>query len=151
MYCDALIPASKVINSYRIERFNEPHVERIEYYNSIPVEIKIKACYLDDEGREVTFQSDSSPIPKNRKIKYYATSSTVHPPYVVYWQVVNTGAEAAFRRTLRGGLFSQKAGWNGGLVLEEASKYSGMHWVECFFMNRGMYVARSGRFVVNID
>jgi hypothetical protein len=147
----ALIPAQRIIKAYGLSRFLEAHVEAIPDYESIPIEIKIKASYIDDDGREVPFQNDGLPIPKGKELKYYASSSKIHRPYEVFWQVVNTGADARYRGALRGGLFAQKAGWNGGTVLQEHSQYSGMHWVECFFKNRGSFIARSGRFVVNID
>lgn len=147
----ALIPTQHIVKAYGLSRFSEPHVEAIPGYESIPIEIKIKAYYIDDDGREMPFKNDSLPIPKGKELKYYASSSKVHPPYEVFWQVVNTGSDARYRKALRGGLFTRKTGWSGGTVLQEHSQYSGMHWVECFFKNRGKFIARSDKFVVNID
>jgi len=69
----------------------------------------------------------------------------------VYWQVVNTGKEALAKGTigLRGGIFS------GGTVNWEHTEYQGVHWVECFVVDRkkgrnGMCLYKSGQFLVNI-
>jgi hypothetical protein len=68
----------------------------------------------------------------------------------VYWQVVNTGPEAASVGQLRGSIFPAASRGVGGLRQKEATSYTGMHWVECFIVKNGVCVAHSQEYVVNI-
>lgn len=74
-------------------------------------------------------------------------------PYDVRWQVVNTGPHAAGDNGLRGDFFTgrtleQKPAVK--LVNWEVTRYTGRHWIECFVLQNGVCVGRSGRFYVNI-
>jgi hypothetical protein len=90
--------------------------------------------------------SNSPPLPKNADLTFEAVTN-VAKPYEVYWQVVNTGEEARLAGQLRGEFYdSNKSGRN----RNESTKYTGMHWVECFVVKNGACVARSGEFIVNI-
>ena len=80
----------------------------------------------------------------------FTVSTNVPPPYEVYWQIINTGAEATRARDLRGRFESAKTS-HGHLVRRETAVYRGTHSVECFIVKQGYCVARSGLFVVNID
>jgi Second Messenger Oligonucleotide or Dinucleotide Synthetase domain/Adenylyl/Guanylyl and SMODS C-terminal sensor domain len=87
------------------------------------------------------------------RIKYKA-ATTARAPFEVYWQVVNTGAHARSVGGLRGGYHKGKLA-NGNLSPDslvdwERTEYSGQHWIECFIVQGGFCVARSGRFVVRI-
>ena len=68
--------------------------------------------------------------------------TNVQVTFQYYWQVVNTG-EAA-KVDLRGEIFS------GNQVQWEKTKYRGKHWIECFIVQDGICVARSGKFFINI-
>lgn len=94
--------------------------------------------------------TNRSQIPKNCNI-YFVASTNVPKPFDVYWQVVNTGDEAARAGSLRGGIFHSQTAGKGGLNQKEYSSYSGLHWVECFIVKNGVCVARSAEFFVNID
>jgi len=91
------------------------------------------------------FTSDCQALPKGYPLRFYATTN-VSAPYEVYWQVVNTGKEAESRRQLRGNFISSGS----DLVREEATSYTGMHWVQCFIIKNGRCVAQSPEYVVNI-
>lgn len=99
-----------------------------------------------------SFSSDCAPLPKGRDLMFNATT-TVPAPFEVYWQVVNTGAEATScgQHALRGEILPAKTFGVGGLHQKEATAYTGMHWIECFIVKDGVLVARSGEFVVNIE
>ncbi|MGH9240808.1 MAG: nucleotide-binding domain-containing protein [Vicinamibacterales bacterium] len=78
-------------------------------------------------------------VPKGVALKFTAETN-VAAPYDVYWQVVNTGEEAAARRQLRGGFSEDQK----GRVHWETTAYAGTHWVEAFVVKNGLCVARSG-------
>lgn len=83
------------------------------------------------------------PLLKHRDLQYRA-STTAKPPYEFYWQVVNTGAEAAAAGGLRGMIFKgEKIQW-------ERTLYRGSHWIECFILRDNVCFARSGEFIINI-
>lgn len=145
-----LLPTRKFDETYSKYRFNVQHAEPVPEYDRIPIAIKIDGFIIDEHGRKVSIESDGLPIPKYRKVLYFASSS-IHKPYTIYWQVVNTGADARYQNGLRGELFDKKSGWSGGAALEENTRYSGTHWVECFYKRNGAFIARSGRFIVNIE
>jgi len=81
---------------------------------------------------------------------HFIASTDVPKPYDVYWQVVNTGNEAATVGGLRGGIFPARTRGAGGLDQKEISSYAGTHWVECFIVKDGACVARSSEFFVCI-
>lgn len=62
----------------------------------------------------------------------------------IYWQVVNTGVEAANNDCLRGKFFL------GNNVHKESTLYKGTHWVEAVAVRQGVCIARSGPILVKI-
>lgn len=86
-------------------------------------------------------------VPKNAGLRFVAKTDTP-PPYVVYWQIVNTGVEAAAARQLRGGFESSEDGENG--TRWERTAFAGTHWVEALVVKNGSCVARSGRLLVQV-
>jgi hypothetical protein len=101
-------------------------------------------------GRWNPFASYSCPLPKNCDLLFKAKTN-VPTPFEVYWQVVNTGEQAQSANHLRGEIMRAKTAGVGGLSQKEATRYSGMHWIECFIIRDGTCEARSGEFVVNIE
>lgn len=73
-------------------------------------------------------------------------------PYIVKWQVVNTGDAARQDNCLRGGFEEgdDETHVGTGNVLWESTKYPGTHWVEAFITKDGICVARSSPFYVRI-
>lgn len=106
----------------------------------------ITARYTRNGFRPTAFTSNSSPLPKHAGLTFEAETD-VPKPYRVHWQVVNTGDEAYRAGQLRGE-FYESGGT--GRTRNEGTRYSGMHWVECFIIKDNVCVARSGEFVVNI-
>ena len=92
--------------------------------------------------------SDGSPLPKHCSLRFEAETN-VPKPYKVYWQVVNTGREAANANGLRGG-FDEGIVSVGKLTRDESTSYSGTHSIECFIVKNGYCVARSGMFVLRV-
>lgn len=83
-------------------------------------------------------------LPKHVSI-LFELETDASPPYDTFWQVVNTGPEAAAAKGLRGGIEV------GPVSKWEDTKYRGVHWVEAFVVKRGECVARTGRRYVRIS
>lgn len=100
--------------------------------------------------RSSKIRSNDEPIPKDYSLRFKA-KTTVPKPYQVFWQVVNTGVEAASfgAKGLRGGLDDVRTE-EGGLLRKESTEYRGSHSIECFIVKDGRLAARSGPFIVNI-
>ncbi|MDY7508800.1 nucleotidyltransferase [Ralstonia wenshanensis] len=99
-------------------------------------------------SRPTRFYSDSQPLRKGASLNFEA-STDVPAPFDVYWQIVNSGAEAARSNQLRGG-FDRGAVERGSATRQESAAYTGSHTIECLIVKQGHLVARSGAFVVNI-
>ncbi|WP_159997772.1 nucleotidyltransferase [Roseomonas sp. 18066] len=107
-----------------------------------------RAVFARDGFRPQDFASDSPAVPKQAALTFEAATN-VGRPYKVYWQVTNTGDEAAAASQLRGD-FNEGVVESGKLTHRESTSYKGAHGVECFIVKDGLLVARSGVFVVNI-
>ena len=113
--------------------------------------VRIDDAVIQRNGfRPQKFLSNGEPLPKHASLRFKATTD-VPAPYDVYWQIVNTGAEAAaVNGGLRGG-FDSGVVDRGTIYRDECTAYSGTHTVECFVVKSGFLLARSGAFIVNIQ
>ncbi|MBN8915083.1 MAG: nucleotidyltransferase [Rhizobiales bacterium] len=112
--------------------------------------VVIERATLQRNGfRPEEFVSDGSSLPKHCSLRFEAETN-VPKPYKVYWQVVNTGQEAANANGLRGG-FDEGIVSVGKLTRDESTSYSGTHSIECFIVKSGLLAAKSGQFIVNIQ
>lgn len=112
--------------------------------------VKVSASVRPNRhSSKVMWKLSSRPVPKSIWLRFEANTNTPKP-YEVYWQVVNTGSEAAGAgpEQLRGG-FNAGEGAQGG-VRWERTAYRGTHWIEAFVVKGGVCVARSGPFYVRI-
>ncbi len=78
----------------------------------------------------------------------FGIQTRVPKPYSVYWQITNTGNEAANKSDLRGGFDTPnhsdlRSRW-------EKAQYAGTHLVEAFIIKDGACVSRSGTIQVPI-
>jgi hypothetical protein len=96
------------------------------------------------KGRRL-WQLSARGVPKHVALKFTAETN-VATPYEVYWQVVNTGQEAAAQHALRGEFTAEQK----GTVRWETTAYAGTHWVEAFVVKDDVCVARSGRKLVKV-
>ena len=113
-------------------------------------EVQIERAVVERNGyRPEEVSSDGSALPKHASLRFEADTN-VPKPYKVYWQVVNTGREAAGAQGLRGG-FDEGVISAGKLTRKESTLYTGKHSIECFIVKNGLLAARSGQFVVNIQ
>ena len=89
------------------------------------------------------YESGGASLPKGLSIKFEVRTD-VRLPYEIYWQVTNTGDEATEAGDLRGGIVGDSS------THYETTQYRGSHCVECFVVQGGVCVARSGEFTVKI-
>jgi len=93
--------------------------------------------------------SNDEELSKGLRLDFHAQTN-VPKPFDVYWQIVNTGTEAALDGKLRGGFEPAMSAGAGGLHRREDTKYKGRHWIICHIVKGGRCVARSQEFVINI-
>ena len=96
-----------------------------------------------------TIQSNEGILPKGCGLQFEAETD-VKDTFRVYWQVVNTGADATEANGLRGG-FDGGDRTHSISPRKESTSYFGTHSIECFIVQYGYLVARSGQFIVNIE
>lgn len=99
-------------------------------------------------SRPLIFHSNGQPLMKGASLKFEATTN-IPAPYEVYWQVVNTGDEAASAGQLRGD-FDKGLVERGSINHREQTGYKGTHTIECFIVKERHLAARSGVFFVNV-
>lgn len=114
--------------------------ERLQYKASITTDV------YTTTGKRLWRLADRS-LPKDVKLRF-KLETNVPTPYVVKWQVVNTGSEARAQRGLRGDFYDSDRGTPN--VRTEHTSYRGTHWVEGFVIRNGEVVARTGRTFVKI-
>lgn len=143
---------SSIDDRYLPSNFNQSllsvtHREKPVWPIKLNENIEIHGTYKD--GRKRINITPNISIPKFKDI-YFTASTSIHRPFDVYWQVVNTGEEAITKKGLRGNIFHSKTLGKGGLTQKENSEYSGIHWIQCFIVKNGICVAKSYEFIVNI-
>uniref|UniRef100_UPI0010472AD6 nucleotide-binding domain-containing protein n=1 Tax=unclassified Variovorax TaxID=663243 RepID=UPI0010472AD6 len=108
------------------------------------------AIIMRNGFRNRRFVSNGAPLPKNATLEF-KVKTDIPRPFEAYWQIVNTGEEAAaVSGGLRGG-FDVGTVDRGSIYRREGTAYSGAHTVECLIVKNGYLVARSGAFIVNIE
>lgn len=96
------------------------------------------------KGRRL-WQLTGRGVPKHVALQFRAETN-ISQPFEVYWQIVNTGEEAAIKGQLRGGFSEDQR----GTVHWETTAYAGTHWIEAFVVKDRVCVARSGRKYVKV-
>jgi hypothetical protein len=119
-------------------------------------EVKIIAELTDSRGRYIgPVQSRAFQAFPKYTIKYRAEINVRDPAIEIFWQVVNTGTQAARAGGLRGKEFFSGRKLDGQLSSDrytnwETTAYHGIHWIECFAVKNQQLLARSGPFYVPI-
>jgi hypothetical protein len=119
---------------------------------SIPIRIKAGLYWgkSDDKINNRRYKgpfSVGSELPVHHWIKY-EVEGYIPDGYQIYWQVVNTGAHA---RSQVGGLRGEI--FRGERVQWERSRFTGVHWIECYLVNPYTRVCegKAGPFYVIFD
>lgn len=133
-----------------IRFLNPEHRQEPSWPRSPGNTVQIQRAVVSRKGfRWKAIQSNEGILPPDCSLQFEAQTD-VRPPYKVYWQVVNTGADAAANQGLRGS-FEEDVATTGTLTKEESTLYKGTHSIECFIVRYGYLVAESGQFIVNIN
>lgn len=95
------------------------------------------------------YESNGKSLPKHGSIHFTAKTDAAGP-YIVKWQVLNTGEEAraAGEKQLRGDFYSSEPEQNN--LRKENTLYRGRHMVQAYIIKNGVCIAKSEEFVVNI-
>ncbi|PTT91477.1 nucleotidyltransferase [Pelomonas sp. HMWF004] len=106
------------------------------------------SCVATRRGfRPTDIPSNGLALAKGTDLRFIANTG-VQPPFDVYWQITNTGDEAATANALRGDF--SKGVVRDEIVHTETAAYRGPHSIECFIVKGGYLAASSGHFIVNV-
>lgn len=121
------------------------HCEPLRWHYAGGNKVSIDAFTYNEEKTKWLggINSDGRSLLAGLALKYIAKTNAVGN-FEYYWQVVNTGEAARLADDLRGKIFE------GERIRWEHTKYLGKHWIECFIVQDGICIARSGKFFVNI-
>lgn len=125
-------------------RFEVEHRDKPEWPVAITHDVVIEGKATRKGWRTLVSNKGFRKIAKHYSLNY-EVKTDVPWPYDVYWQVVNTGAEAEAADSLRGNIV---AGFG---TRKESTLYEGFHWIQCFIVKDGVLVAQSAEFIVNIQ
>lgn len=101
----------------------------------------------DDFGNIIDYCNNGSALKKGYTLFFNACTG-VKKPFTVMWQVTNTGEEARSQNCLRGNFEPSNIGLTGR---KEMTSYTGTHSVQCFIIKRGVCVAKSSDYIINIE
>lgn len=105
--------------------------------------LKTGQTYRRNGFRQFTLSKNGNRVPKNRSIRFKATTN-VAAPYDMYWKVRNGGADAAAAGELRGEIRKDE----GQGVRVESTSYAGYHYVEVYVVKDGTVVATDRQGVI---
>lgn len=100
----------------------------------------------DKNGNLIEYENNGAPLDKGLSLHFQAFTG-VRRPFIVKWQITNTGEEARRAGCLRGNFENSDIGKMGK---RESTSYSGAHSVQCFIIKNGICVAKSKDFIINI-
>ena len=109
---------------------------------------KLEVQVKKNGWRTQNISSNHPALDKSLSI-YFSIKTNAPGVSKYYWQVVNTGTEATNANCLRGDFYDGEIR-RGGKRRKEDTSYTGQHCVECFVVQNGICVARTGDFIINI-
>ena len=133
------------VNATATQKSLPSHCEKLRWpmVNS-PQKLNVKAVLQKDKSScSIGDLASYKTIPKHHWVRFNVKGVLDHGTSI-FWQVVNTGSEAANNDCLRGRFFE------GSTILKESTLYKGTHWVEAVAVRHGICIARSGPIVVKI-
>lgn len=105
----------------------------------------IQLTVTQSNGIIVDYTNNGEALEKYCSLQFKAVT-TVKKPFIVKWQIVNTGEEAMMAKGLRGGFDDSDC----NDIKNETTQYKGTHSVQCFIIKKGVCVAKSKEFIINI-
>lgn len=112
------------------------------------ISVIIRAKIKDADMNEYNYESDGVALNKIFTIDFTAYFQ-VKTPYILKWQIVNTGNQARLADGLRGGFDNSNSSTKKN-TRHEVLEYTGTHSVQCFVIKGKRCVAKSDIFLVNI-
>lgn len=100
----------------------------------------------DKFGNETIYENNGKPLEKGCSIIFRAVTGA-KAPFIIKWQITNTGDEARRAGCLRGDFEDSD---NGMLCKNESTQYAGSHSVQCFVIKKGVCIAKSNEIIINI-
>lgn len=138
-------------DTYQLQNIvNElPYHQPMKWINQIWKDVIIK-CFLIKDNKIIREIQSGELISKHVNLRFIAYSNNINQ-YQIYWQITNTGYEAANVHQLRGDFYDSVI-IEGSQVRNESTAYYGKHYVEAFLVNQNnICVGRSFPFIVNVD
>jgi len=126
---------------------NDSHAQPIPWPLSLSYRVELSGSVHTAQRNLRIWEFSNRPVPKSLAIRF-RLSTNAPRPFDVYWQVINTGSEAAADAGLRGQIVKEDAA--NGLDHWEDTQYRGTHMIEAFIVKDGMCVARTRRRQVRI-
>lgn len=127
----------------------------VDWRESLPYVVKAKGFGIQvyaevetREGKRFTIHSNDRSIPKGCTVIYHALRSPSLRNCSIRWQIVNTGTEAVSANCKRGEI--EPPNVNNG-SRRETTAYTGRHYVQCFVIRKGVCIARSREFFINVS
>lgn len=124
------------------------HEKTLPYPENLQYKVKVTSKPFNPSlGKyKDNYYSGSRKLPKGWKVRFYIDVSAIPNPKNVLWQVVNTGKEAQKAGDLRGQIHDDQ----GNNQKDEHTKYSGVHYINCFIIKDNRCIAKD-RFFVKIN
>lgn len=130
------------------QKFTVPYRSKPNWPVDIQGEAVVRASVKN--GTQHTAIRHGQVIDKHRSLRFVAHTDIQHP-YQVYWQVVNTGPQAAAKGGLRGEISNERTTMvNDKFAREESTLYTGHHCITCYVIKDGKLVAQSPDFEIRI-
>lgn len=109
----------------------------IQLQKNLKYEIVIDTYVKQSGYSEYSLREKGYPIRKNIYLDFFIKNTNVPEPYRVMWKVRNRGLEAKENNDLRGEITEDE----GKRRKKEHTKYSGLHYVECYIIKDNKCVA----------
>ena len=102
---------------------------------------------MGKDGKCVDYDNNGEPLNKGCSLRFRAITG-VKPPFIIKWQITNTGEEARKAGCLRGNFEDSD---DGPTAKKEVTQYTGCHSVQCFVIKNRVCVAKSKDYIINIS
>lgn len=136
----AAVTATQKSKSLRSYSDTEQFIEDL-YPIDIRYSLKIE-CEVSQDGFRANFLTQMLakriPLLANKRLDFSVDTITVPGEYIIKWKVLNRGAEAERKDSIRGQIFRD----DGFRKRRETTSFQGEHIVECFAIQNGVVVAK---------
>lgn len=136
----AAVTATQKSKSLRSYSDTEQFIEDL-YPIDIRYSLKIE-CEVSQDGFRTNFLTQMLakriPLLANKRLDFSVDTITVPGEYIIKWKVLNRGAEAERKDSIRGQIFRD----DGFRKRRETTSFQGEHIVECFAIQNGVVVAK---------